>query len=53
MKVHSKINYDNQDDGRIFKDARKQLYIIFSAPIEFLNDELKVELGMETKKDEE
>jgi hypothetical protein len=53
MTVHSKINYDDQDDGRIFKATRKQQYIMFSAPIGFLNDELKVELGMKTKKDDE
>jgi hypothetical protein len=53
MKVHSKINYDDQDYGRILKAARKQQYIMFPAPIVFLNDELKAELGMKTKKDEE
>jgi hypothetical protein len=51
MTVHSKINYDDQDDGRILKAARKQQYIMFPAPIAFLNDELKVELEMKTKKD--
>jgi hypothetical protein len=35
------------------KAARKQQYIIFPAPIAFLNDELKAELGMKTKKEEE
>jgi hypothetical protein len=50
---HSKINYDDQDDGRILKAARKQQYIMFPAPISFLNDELKAELGMKTKKDDE
>jgi hypothetical protein len=53
MTVHSKINYDDQDDGRILKAARKQQYIIFTAPIAFLNDELKAEIGMKTKKDDE
>jgi hypothetical protein len=53
MMFHSKINYDDQDDGRILKAARKQQYIIFPAPISFLNDELKEDLGMKTKKDEE
>jgi hypothetical protein len=53
MTVHSKINYDDQDDGRILMAARKQQYIMFPAPIAFLNDELKVELGMKTKKDDE
>jgi hypothetical protein len=51
--VHIKINYDDQDDGRILKAARKQQYIIFPAPIVFLNDELKADLGMKTKKDGE
>jgi hypothetical protein len=51
MTVHSKINYDDQDDGRILKAARKQQYILFPAPIGFLNDELKAELGMKTNKD--
>jgi hypothetical protein len=53
MTVHSKINYYDQDDGRILKAARKQQYIMFPAPIAFLNDELKAELGMKTKKDDE
>jgi hypothetical protein len=52
MTVHSKINYDDQDDGRILKAAGKQQYIMFPAPISFLNDELKAELGMNTKKDD-
>jgi hypothetical protein len=47
--------YDDQDDGRILKAARKQQYImLFPAPISFLTDELKAaELGMKTKKDDE
>jgi hypothetical protein len=56
MTVHSKIKYDDQDDqddGRILKAAREQQYIMFPAPIAFLNDELKAELGMKTKKDDE
>jgi hypothetical protein len=53
MKVHSKINYDDQDDGFILKAARKQQYVMLPAPIVFLNDELKAELGMKTKKDDE
>jgi hypothetical protein len=53
MTVHSKINYDDQDDGRILKAARTHPYIMFPAPISFLNDELKAELGMKTKKDDE
>jgi hypothetical protein len=52
MTVYSKVSYDEQDDGRILKSARKQQYIIF-APIAFLNDELKAELGMKTKKEED
>jgi hypothetical protein len=51
MTVHSKINYDDQDYGRILKAARKQQYIMFPAPIVFLNDELKAEQD-ETKKDD-
>jgi hypothetical protein len=53
MTVFSKQNYEDQDDGRILKAARKQQYIMFPAPISFLNNELKAELGMKTKKDEE
>jgi hypothetical protein len=53
MTVYSKINYDDQDDVFILKAARKQQYIMFPAPIVFLNDELKAELGMKTKKDDE
>jgi hypothetical protein len=52
MTVHSKINYDDQDDGRILKAARKHPYIMFPVPISFLNDELKAELGMKTKNDD-
>jgi hypothetical protein len=53
MTVFSKQNYEDPDDGRILKAARKQRYIMFPAPIAFLNDELKTELGMKTKKEEE
>jgi hypothetical protein len=53
MTVFSKQNYEDQDDGRILKAARKKQYIMFPAPIAFLNDELKAELGMKTKKEEE
>jgi hypothetical protein len=53
MTVFSKQNYEDQDDGRILKAARNQQYIMFSAPIAFLNDELKAELGMKPKKEEE
>jgi hypothetical protein len=35
------------------KAARKQKYIMFPAPIAFLNDKLKTELGMKSKKEEE
>jgi hypothetical protein len=53
MSVFSKQNYEDQDDGRILKAARKQQYIMVPAPIAFINDELKAELGMKTKKEEE
>jgi hypothetical protein len=43
MTVYSKVSYDEQDDGRILIAARKQQYIMFPAPIVFLNDELKAE----------
>jgi hypothetical protein len=50
MTVFSKENYE--DDGRIMKAARKQQYIMFPAPISFLDDELKSELGMKKKEQE-
>jgi hypothetical protein len=50
MTVYSKQNYEDQDDGRILKAARKQQYIMFPAPIAFLDDELKAELGMNRRK---
>jgi hypothetical protein len=53
MTVLSKQNYEDQDEGRITKAARKQQYIMFPAPISFLNDELKEELGMKSKKEKE
>jgi hypothetical protein len=53
MMVYSKQNYEDQDDGRILKAARKQQYIMFPAPIAFLNDKLKAELGMKSNKEEE
>jgi hypothetical protein len=48
MTVFSKENYE--DDGQIMKAARKQEYIMFPAPISFLDDELRAELGMKQKK---
>jgi hypothetical protein len=51
MAVFSKDNYE--DDGRIMKAARKQQYIMFPAPIYFLDDEFKAELGMKAKKEKE
>jgi hypothetical protein len=53
MTVYSKQSYEDQDDGRSLKAERKQQYIMFPAPIAFLNDELKSELGMKSKKEEE
>jgi hypothetical protein len=53
MTVYSKQSCEDQDDGRILKAARKQQYIMFTAPIAFLNDELKEELRMKSKKEEE
>jgi hypothetical protein len=41
MTAYSKHSYEDQDDGRILKAARKQQYIMFPSPIAFLNDELK------------
>jgi hypothetical protein len=52
MMVFSKQNYE-EDDGRIMKAARKQQYIMFPAPISFLDDELKAELCMKAKKENE
>jgi hypothetical protein len=53
MTVFSKQIYEDQDEGRIMKAARKQQYIMFPAPISFLNDDLKEELGMKSKKEKE
>jgi hypothetical protein len=53
MTVFSNQNYEDPDDGRILKAARKQQYIMFPAPVSFLNNELKSELGMKSKKEEE
>jgi hypothetical protein len=53
MKVYIKQSYDDQDDGRTLKAALKQQYIMFPPPISFLNDELKAELEMKSKKEEE
>jgi hypothetical protein len=53
MTVFRRKNYEDQYEGRIMKAARKQRYIMFHAPISFLNDELKAELGMKLKKEKE
>jgi hypothetical protein len=53
MTACRNVSYDDQDDGRMLKAARKKHYIMFPAPISFLNDELKSELGMNTKKEDE
>jgi hypothetical protein len=53
MTVYSKQSYEDQDDGRSLKAARKQQYIMFPAPIAFLNNKLKAELGMKSKKEVE
>jgi hypothetical protein len=50
MTVFSKENYE--DDDRIMKAVRKQQYIMCPAPISFLDDELKAELGMKNKEKE-
>jgi hypothetical protein len=52
MTFYSKQSYDDQDDVQILKAERKQQYIMFPAPIAFLKDELKAELGMKSKKEE-
>jgi hypothetical protein len=49
--VYSKQSYEDQDDRRILKAARKQQFIMFPAPTAFLDDELKAELGMKPKKE--
>jgi hypothetical protein len=53
MTVYSKQSYEDQYDGQILKAAQKQQYIMFPAPIAFLDYELKAELGMKSKKEEE
>jgi hypothetical protein len=51
MTVFNKDNYE--DYGCIMKAAQKQQYIMFHAPISFLDDELKAELGMKANKEKE
>jgi hypothetical protein len=53
MTVFSKQSYEEQDDGHILKAPRKQQYVMLPAPIAFLNNELKAELRMKSKKEEE
>jgi hypothetical protein len=53
MMFYSKQSYEDQDDRHVLKATRKHQYIMFPAPIAFLNDELKAELGMKSKKEEE
>jgi hypothetical protein len=53
MMVFSKQNYEDQDEGCIMMAARKQQYIMLTAPISFLNDKLKAELVMKSKKEKE
>jgi hypothetical protein len=53
MTVFSKQSYEDQDDGCILKAARKQTYSMFPAPVAFLNNELKAELRVKSKKEEE
>jgi hypothetical protein len=53
MTVFSKQSYEDPDDGRILTAARKEQYIMLPASIAFRNDELKADLGMKTKKEEE
>jgi hypothetical protein len=53
MKVYSEKCHDDQNDGSILMAALKQHYIMFPAPITFINDEFKAELRMKAKKDEE
>jgi hypothetical protein len=52
MMDFSKHNYE-EDDGRIMKAGRKQQYIMFPALISLIDDELKAEIGMKTKKEKE
>jgi hypothetical protein len=53
MTVYRKQSYEDQDDRRILRAAPKQQYIMFPAPVAFLNDELKAELGRKPNKEEE
>jgi hypothetical protein len=53
MTVYSKQSYEDQDDRRILKAARKQHCIMSPSPSAFLNDKLNAELGMKSKKEEE
>jgi hypothetical protein len=53
MTVYSEHSYEDQHDGHLLKAARKQQHIAFPTPIAFLNDKLKAELGMKSKKEEE
>jgi hypothetical protein len=53
MTVFSKQNYEDQDEGLVLNADRKQHYIMFPAPISFLNNELKAELRMNSKKEKE
>jgi hypothetical protein len=53
MTVYSKQSYDDPTDGCILKAARKQQHIMCPAPIAFLDDDFKAELGMKSKKEEE
>jgi hypothetical protein len=52
MTFFSNQNYE-EDDGRIMKAASKQQYIMFPAPISFLDDELKAEIDMKAQKEKE
>jgi hypothetical protein len=53
MTVYRNQRYEDQDYGLILKAARKKQYVMFPAPVAFLNDESKAELGMKSKKEEE
>jgi hypothetical protein len=53
MTVYSKVSYYEQDDRRVLKAAKKQQYIMFPVPIPFMNDELKAQLGMKNKKEQD
>jgi hypothetical protein len=51
MTVYSKQSYEDQNERLILKAVRKQQYIMFPAPIAFLNGELKAEPVMKSKKE--